>query len=109
MKGHLIFVSQLYLFYLPILSTKSSYSGLSTETEYLLRNRSCIPEGESFPPFRHQGQTDYRIQISTRNLDLVSGSCNIKRITMCFHFLISSLQRSTAEQEFSLEINLRRK
>lgn len=51
MKGHLIFVSQLYLFYLPILSTKSSYSGLSTETEYLLRNRSCIPEGESFPPF----------------------------------------------------------
>lgn len=64
MKGHLIFVSQLYLFYLPILSTyKSSYGGLHTEIEYLLRNRSCIPEGESFPPFRHQGQADYRIQI----------------------------------------------
>ena len=81
--------------------SKSSYSGLHTEMEYLLRNRSCIPEGESFPSFRHQGQA--------RNLDLVSGSCNIKKITMCFHFLISSLQRSTAEQEFSLEMNLRRK
>ena len=104
MKGHLIFVSQLHLFWLHILSTsKRSYSGLHIEIEYLLRNRNHISEGESFPPFRHQGQADY--DTPARNLDFVSGGCNLKRITLCFHFLISSLQHSTAEKEFSLETN----
>lgn len=71
--------------------------GLHIEIEYLLRNRGHISEGESSPPCRKQGQAVY--DIWARTLDLVSGSCNVKRIILCFHFffLISSLQHSTAE------------
>lgn len=61
------------------------------EIEYLLQSQGHVSEGECFFffPFGQQGQTVYDMQ--ARHLDLVSGSCNTKRIALCFHFSISRL------------------